>query len=201
MGLRFCPSVMGNCWVIFLLNNCMSHQKFLPYTIVNCITECGLFYGKVDNSNDKLRVVRQTPLISTGLPLVLDLTTHTTISLCIYLYCTGSLLLHVGFLQLWRAGATLRCSGQFSPGGGFSCCRSQALGTWTSCGTWAQLLQGVRNLLGPGTEPMAPALAGRFLSTAPPGKSTHHYFSESVVSAGLDSEDLSPVNIQSFVTL
>ena len=48
MGLRFCPSVMGNCWVIFLLNNCMSHQKFLPYPIVNCITECGLFYGEVD---------------------------------------------------------------------------------------------------------------------------------------------------------
>ena len=29
----------------------------------------------------------------------------------------------------------------------------------------------VCNLLGPGTEPMSPALVGRFLSTAPPGKS------------------------------
>ena len=77
MGLRFCPSVMGNCWVILMLNNCMSHQKFLPYTIVDCITECHLFYGKVNSSNDKLRVVQQTSLISTGLPLVLDLTMHT----------------------------------------------------------------------------------------------------------------------------
>ena len=106
-GARFCPWVMGKCWVIFMLNNCMPHQKFLPYTIVNCITECSLFHGKVDNSNDKLRVVRQTSLISTGLPLALDLTTHTTISLCMYLYCTGSLLLHLGFLQVWRAGAPL----------------------------------------------------------------------------------------------
>ena len=31
------------------------------------------------------------------------------------------------------------------------------------------------DLPGPGTEPMSPALAGRFLTTVPPGKSLEHY--------------------------
>ena len=55
---------------------------------------------------------------------------------------------------------------------GFSSC-----GTWalerrlSSCGTWALLLHGMWDLPGPGLEPMPPALAGGFLTTAPPGKS------------------------------
>ena len=113
----------------------------------------------------------------------------------IYLFifgCVGSLLLHEGFLQLWRAGATLHCSARVSHCGGFSCCRARALGVWasvvvarrlsscgsralecrlSSCGTWAQLLHGMWDLPGPGLEPMSPALAGRFLTTVPPGKS------------------------------
>ena len=32
------------------------------------------------------------------------------------------------------------------------------------------------NLPGPGMEPMSPALAGRFLSTVPPGKSLNFFF-------------------------
>ena len=93
--------------------------------------------------------------------------------------CTGSLLLHVGFLYLWRAGATLCCSAWASHCGGFSCCRARALGTWasvvvarrlSSCGAWALLLCGMWDLPGPGLEPVSPALAGGFLTTAPPGK-------------------------------
>ena len=41
--------------------------------------------------------------------------------------CAGSLLLHVGFLQL-LAGATLCCGTQASHGPGFSCCRAWVLG-------------------------------------------------------------------------
>ena len=37
-------------------------------------------------------------------------------------------------------------------------------------GTWAQLLLGMWDLPRPGTKPMSPALAGRFLTTEPPGK-------------------------------
>ena len=41
---------------------------------------------------------------------------------------------------------------------------------FNSCGTQAQLLFGMWNLPGPGTERMTPALAGRFFITEPPGK-------------------------------
>ena len=40
----------------------------------------------------------------------------------------------------------------------------------SSCGTWAQLLRGMWDLPGPGLEPMSPALAGGFSTTAPPRK-------------------------------
>ena len=73
----------------------------------------------------------------------------------------------------------------------FSSCRVRALGVqasvvvaqglssyglWalehrlSSCGAWAQLLCGMWDLAGPGLEPVSPALAGGFLTTAPPGK-------------------------------
>ena len=41
---------------------------------------------------------------------------------------------------------------------------------FSSCGTRAQLLHGMWNLPGPGLEPVSPAMAGGFLTTAPPGK-------------------------------
>ena len=41
---------------------------------------------------------------------------------------------------------------------------------FSSCGTWAQLLRGMWDLPGPGHEPVSPALAGGFLTTAPQGK-------------------------------
>ena len=40
----------------------------------------------------------------------------------------------------------------------------------SSCGSRAQSLHGMWDLPRPGLEPMSPALAGRFLTTAPPGK-------------------------------
>ena len=106
--------------------------------------------------------------------------------------CVGSSLLHMGFLQLWRAGATLHCGAQASHCSGFSCCGACALGTQasvvvahglsscgsralecrlSSCCTLAQLLSGMWDLPGPGLKPMSPAFAGGFLTTAPPGKS------------------------------
>ena len=50
-------------------------------------------------------------------------------------------------------------------------CGSQAqLHRLSGCGSWAQLLRGVWDLPGPGLKPVSPALAGRFSTTAPPGK-------------------------------
>ena len=43
----------------------------------------------------------------------------------------------------------------------------------SSCGAWAWLLCSRWDLPGPGIEPVSPALAGGFPTTAPPGKSSH----------------------------
>ena len=40
----------------------------------------------------------------------------------------------------------------------------------SNCGSRAQLLRGMWDLPRPGLEPMSPAFAGRFSTTAPPGK-------------------------------
>ena len=60
---------------------------------------------------------------------------------------------------------------------GLSSCSSQALERrLSSCGTQAELLRGMWDLPGPGLEPVSPALAGGFLTTAPPGKPRVHLF-------------------------
>ena len=40
----------------------------------------------------------------------------------------------------------------------------------SNCGSWAQLLRGMWDPPRPGFEPVSPALASRFSTTAPPGK-------------------------------
>ena len=50
----------------------------------------------------------------------------------------------------------------------------------SSCGAWAQLLCGMEDLPGPGMEPVSLALAGGFLTTGPPGKSSWIFFKSSV---------------------
>ena len=106
--------------------------------------------------------------------------------------CVGSSLFCVGFLQLWRAGATLCCGVWASHCSGFSCCGARALGAqasvavarglsscgsralehrFSSCGAWAPLLRSMWDLPAPGIEPVSPALAGGFLTTVPSGKS------------------------------
>ena len=97
----------------------------------------------------------------------------------------------MGFLYLWRAGATFCCGEQASHCSGFSCCGARVLGAWasvvvarglSSCGSWAlehrlsscgarsSLIRGLWDLPGLGLEPVSPALVGGFF-TAPPGKS------------------------------
>ena len=52
------------------------------------------------------------------------------------------------------------------------CFRAWALGMWASVvmAHGLSLLHSMWDLPGPGLEPMSPALAGGFLTTAPPGK-------------------------------
>ena len=51
----------------------------------------------------------------------------------------------------------------------------------SNCGSRAQLLRGMWDLPRPGLKPMSPALAGRFSTTAPPGKPWHYLKEERTV--------------------
>ena len=48
----------------------------------------------------------------------------------------------------------------------------------SSCGSRAQLLRGMWGLPRPGLEPVSPALAGGFSTTAPPGKPHNNFLKE-----------------------
>ena len=95
------------------------------------------------------------------------------------------------------SGATLCCSARASHCSGFSCCGAQALRAQasvvvarglsscgsralerrlSSCGARAYSLRGMWDPPGPGLEPVSPAWAGGFLTTAPPGKPRLHFF-------------------------
>ena len=50
----------------------------------------------------------------------------------------------------------------------------------SSCGSRAQVLRGMWDLPRPGLEPVCPALAGRFPTTAPPGKPLSYFLSAGV---------------------
>ena len=54
----------------------------------------------------------------------------------------------------------------------------------SNCGSRAQLVRGMWDLPRPGLEPVSPALAGRFLSTAPPGKPQRGFFNSPFVQTG-----------------
>ena len=67
---------------------------------------------------------------------------------------------------------------------GLSSCGSGALECrLSSSGARAQLLCSIQDLTGPELEPMSPALAGGFLTTAPPGKSLTSFFKDALQSA------------------
>ena len=81
----------------------------------------------------------------------------------------------LGWLLLLRSTAS-RCA-SVVVACGLSSCGSWALECrLSSCGTWAQLLRDMWDPPGAGIEPVSPSLAGRFLTTEPPGKSNPFYF-------------------------
>ena len=85
---------------------------------------------------------------------------HLFFLMCLFIFgSVVSSLLCMGFLQLLRAGSTFERQRTCSRPMGFS-----------SCCSWAWLLCSVWDLPGPVTEPVSPALAGRFLTTGLPGK-------------------------------
>ena len=120
---------------------------------------------------------------------------------CNYLFifdCSESFLLGVDSASLWQTGAALGCGARASCCGGFSGYRARAAGAWASavvqagsavvaCGLWGMwasvvVAQGHSYsaacgiFLDQGSNLCPLALAGRLLSTAPPGKSTRNFF-------------------------
>ena len=118
--------------------------------------------------------------------------------------CVGSSLLCVGFSLVVESGgySSLQCAGfslqwllllqstgsrltDFSSCGARAsvvvACGLSGCGSWAlerrlcSCGAQAQLLRGMWDLPGPGLKPVSPALAGRFLTTVPPGKPSNFF--------------------------
>ena len=89
------------------------------------------------------------------------------------LRCTG---FSLRWLLLLRSTGSRR-AGSVVVAHGVSSCGSCAVEhRLSSCGARAQSLHGIWDLPGPGLEPMSPALAGGFLTTAPPGKSEDNFF-------------------------
>ena len=108
---------------------------------------------------------------------------------CSSLRCTGFSLWWL--LLLWSTGS--RCTG-------FSSCGLRALERrLSSCGARAYFLRGMWDPPGPGLELMSPALAGGFVTTAPPGKSGRPLYSYFIIGSsflfpwrqGLGLNDLS----------
>ena len=53
--------------------------------------------------------------------------------------CTGPLVLHIGFFQLWHMGVTLHHGVRASHCGNSSCCGAQALGApWHMVSSWTK---------------------------------------------------------------
>ena len=84
-----------------------------------------------------------------------------------------SLLRCEGFSLRWLL--LLRSTG--SRCAGFNSCGLRALEhRLSSCGAQTELLRHMWDLPGPGLEPVSPALAGGFLTTAPPGRPSFGFF-------------------------
>ena len=69
----------------------------------------------------------------------------------------------------------------------------------SNCGSRAQLLRGMGDLPRPGLEPVSPALAGRFSTTAPPGKPEILFFIPKLFSAPPSTSFLVGVEVEAGV--
>ena len=85
------------------------------------------------------------------------------------------------FSRLWQVGAPLHRGARASHYRGLSRCGARALERrLSSCGSRPQLLCGMWDLPRPALEPVSPALAGGFSTTAPPGKPRYFDFSKDI---------------------
>ena len=106
---------------------------------------------------------------------------YVCVSLFLFLVALGLRGCGRAFSSCGEWALPLSCGSWASLLSGFSCCGVWLLSAGVrSCGARTELLHGMWNLPRSGTEPMSPALAGRFLTTGPPGKSKREIFKERI---------------------
>ena len=109
------------------------------------------------------------------------------------LQCMG---LSLQWLLLWRSSRVCRLQQLRHTGSavwpvGPRGCGLQVACGFSSCGRWTQSLSGTCSLPRPGIKPTCPALAGRLLSNAPPGKSKSH---KSFMIKTLNNQEQTPMS-------
>ena len=105
-----------------------------------------------------------------------------------YCYLFSFLLSWVFIASLWafssrdKRGLLSRCGAWASHCSDVSCCRARAVERGvSSVSTWAQLPHSMWNCPGPGTRPMSPAVASRFSTSGPLGKSLPHSLTRNII--------------------
>ena len=73
-----------------------------------------------------------------------------------------------------------RCTGLFTVAASLAAEHRLQTRRLSSCGSRAQSLRGMRDPPRPGLEPVSPALAGGFSTTAPPGKPSSPFYLKSI---------------------
>ena len=125
----------------------------------SCSAACGIFPDQGSNPCRLHWQADSQPLRHQGSPVVASL-------------CCGARTLGTRASVVVARG--LSSCGSWALERRLSSCGSQALELrLSSCGSWASLLCSMWDLPRPGLEPALPALAGRFLTTVPPGKSLY----------------------------
>ena len=91
----------------------------------------------------------------------------------------GSSFLCEGFLQLWQVGGSLfiAVNGPLTIAASLVAEHRLQMRRLSSCGSRAQLLHGMWDPPRSGLESVSPTLAGRFPTTAPPGKLLAQFYS------------------------
>ena len=121
----------------------------------------------------------KTEVMNTSLEVSLGNCVHTFLFLICFCLCQLFIITHKLSVVAVR-GLLSSCETGDLGWAGSNRCGTRALEHRLSGCAWAQLLCGKGNLPRPGIKPVSSALAGRFLTTGPPGKSCVYTFLLSV---------------------
>ena len=185
---------MGSCYVMYIYLYCFPSCSFLlnlylisayiqVYHILILLLVCNSVSNFSANTNLFNKLIQKEIFVHICKYIFI----YIYLFVCLFIYfwlCwvfvdahgLSLVVLSGGYFLLWCMGFSLRrLLLLWSTGSrrvSFRSCGWRALEhRLSSCGARAQLLRGMWDLPRSGLKPVSPALAGRFLTTAPPGKS------------------------------